>query len=123
MSALARPSHEAEQASVAPALRISVIPLLFEVHWDEKYDIILCVTSSRENQISRMMETRGYSREQAESRLAAQMPIEEKAHKSHYVITNDGSADDLRNEAVRVVEWLRKEQEKWQKKSMCSHKA
>ncbi len=105
-------SFRSKDAVARRQLRISVIPLLFEVHWDEKYDIILCVAASRENQIHRMMGTRGYTRDEAESRLAAQMPVEDKVRKSHYVITNDGSADDLRKQAVRFVEWLRKEQDK-----------
>lgn len=91
----------------ATTLRLAVIPLLFEVHWEKKYDIIACVVSSRENQIARMMTARGYSREEAESRLAAQMPVEEKAEKSQYVIRNDGSAADLRKEAAEFVAWIK----------------
>lgn len=100
-----------EEASSPPHLRMAVIPLLFEVHWDADYDIICCIASSRDNQISRMMTTRGYSREEAEARLAAQMPVEEKAAKSHYTIRNDGSAEDLRREAERFVNWLTERQQ------------
>jgi len=88
-------------------LRIAVIPLLFEVHWDADYDIIACVVSSRANQIGRMTTMRGYTREEAEARLAAQMDLSEKAAKSHYVIRNDGSTDDLKAEAARFVGWLK----------------
>ena len=88
------------------ALRVAIIPLLFEVHWDSEYDIICCVASTRENQISRMMSTRGYTREEAEARLAAQLPVEEKAAKSHYVIDNNGTAEELKANAKRLVKWL-----------------
>ena len=87
-------------------LRIAIIPLLFEVHWDSEYDIICCVASTRENQVSRMMATRGYTREEAEARLAAQLPVEEKAAKSHYVIDNNGTAEELKANAKRLVKWL-----------------
>ena len=90
----------------ASALRIAVVPILFEVHWEENFDIICCVTSSRANQIDRMMRTRGYTREEAEARLAAQMPVSEKAAKSHYVIENDGTAEELRAKVVAFVDWL-----------------
>ena len=90
--------------------RIAVIPLLFETHWDADYDIICCVTSPRDVQISRMMTTRGYSREEAEARLAAQMPVEEKAAKSHYVIDNDGSAEELKSKVAAFVGWLKSRQ-------------
>ncbi len=92
--------------SLSTPLRLAVIPLLFEVHWDSEYDIICCVASTRENQISRMMSTRGYTREEAEARLAAQLPVEEKAAKSHYVIDNNGTAEELKANAKRLVKWL-----------------
>ena len=87
-------------------LRVAIIPLLFETHWDADYDIICCVRSERDLQISRMMTTRGYTREEAEARLAAQMPVEEKAAKSHYVINNNGSAEELKSEVKKFTSWL-----------------
>ena len=53
-----------------------------------------------------MMETRGYTREEAEARLVAQMPVEEKAAKSHYVIDNNGSAEELKAEVNKFISWL-----------------
>ena len=85
---------------------VAVIPLLFETHWDAEYDIICCVRSAREKQVARMMETRGYTRAEAEARLAAQMPVEEKAAKSHYVIENNGSPGELKLEVAKFVGWL-----------------
>jgi len=89
------------------SLRLAVIPLLFETHWDADYDIICCVSSSRKIQIDRMLTTRGYSLEEAEARLAAQMPVEEKAARSHYVINNNGSAEELKLEVAKFVVWLK----------------
>ena len=99
-------SRQPLQPRQSLSLRLAVIPLLFEVHWDSEYDIICCVASTRENQISRMMSTRGYTREEAEARLAAQLPVEEKAAKSHYVIDNNGTAEELKANAKRLVKWL-----------------
>jgi dephospho-CoA kinase len=90
---------------------VAVIPLLFETHWDKEYDIICTVASERENQIARMMTKRGYSREDAEARLAAQMPVAQKAEKSHYVIHNDAAASDLREETRKFAEWLEKKEQ------------
>ena len=88
-------------------LRVAIIPLLFETRWDADYDIICCVRSARETQVARMMETRGYTREEAEARLKAQMPVEEKAAKSHYVIENDGTAEELKFKVAEFVNWLK----------------
>ena len=96
----------ADGGDTGDARRIAVIPLLFEVHWEENYDIICCVASCRESQIERMVATRGMTRAEAEARLAAQLSVEEKARRSHYVIRNDGTADELRAEARKFVDWL-----------------
>lgn len=85
---------------------IAIIPLLFETHWDEEYDIICTVSSEEALQVSRMMTTRGYTREEAEARLAAQLPVAEKAAKSQYVINNNGSSDELKEETKRFAKWL-----------------
>ena len=88
-------------------IRVAIIPLLFECNWDRDYDTILCVTSRAENQIRRMVETRGLSRAEAEARLNAQLPVSEKAARSQYAIENDSTPGHLRQEAVRCVEWLK----------------
>lgn len=89
------------------SIRIAVVPLLFETHWDQDYDIICTVISGPEVQISRMTANRGYSRGEAEGRMAAQIPVSEKAARSHYVIRNDGSEQDLRVEVEKFVCWLK----------------
>lgn len=89
-----------------PVPPIAVIPLLFEVQWEKDYDIIICILSSREKQIERMMSLRGYTREEAEARLAAQMDPAIKAAKSDYVILNDSTDEDLKAEARKLVDYL-----------------
>lgn len=86
---------------------VAAVPLLFEVGWDGEYDAICTVASSRENQISRMMFARGYSREEAENRMAAQMPVSEKAARSQYVIENDGTMAELERASGMFLEWLK----------------
>ena len=88
-------------------LRVAVIPLLFEVHWEKNFDIISSVVSKREKQIERMVTTRLMTRAEAEARLAAQLPVEEKAARSHYVIDNDGTPAELRENVARFVKWLK----------------
>lgn len=92
-----------------PGIRFSlvIIPLLFESHWETEYDIIVSLVSEHEVQIRRMAETRGMSREQAEARIAAQMPVAEKAVRADYVIENNSTPEALHAEAVRLVDWLK----------------
>ena len=86
--------------------KLSVIPLLFESHFESDYDIILCVSSTEDLQIDRMVRTRGYSRSQAEARLAAQMPVAEKAARADWTIQNNSTAEELKAEVQRCVAWL-----------------
>ena len=94
-------------AASSSSIRVAVVPLLFETHWDRDYDIICAVVSEPEAQISRMTANRGYSREEAEGRMAAQIPVSEKAARSHYVIRNEGCEQDLRVEVEKFVRWLK----------------
>ena len=94
----------------APVLKVAIIPLLFECKWDGDYDIILCISSPVSEQLRRMVETRGMTRAQAEARLNAQLPQDEKSARSHYVVVNDSTPEHLREEAVRCVAWLKAQQ-------------
>lgn len=98
-----RPSSTGDE----PRMAVEIIPLLFECHWESDYDIIITVFSPRGLQVERMTSKRGYSEEQAEARLSAQIPVEEKAARSHYVIENSGSAENLKQEAKRLLDWLK----------------
>ena len=96
-------------AAAAAGGVLEIIPLLFECNWQADYDIILCVRSTRERQLSRMIETRGYSRAEAEGRLAAQMPVDRKAELSNYVIENNSTPEALRTEVERAWAWLKEQ--------------
>ena len=87
--------------------RVAVIPLLFESGWDADFDFVACIAASRETQTRRLVENRGMTREAAEARIAAQMPVEEKARRSAYVIRNDGTAEELEREARRLAAFLK----------------
>ena len=93
----------------AGRISLVVIPLLFELHWEGKYDIICTVISERAAQADRMTHLRGYSKEEAEARLAAQLPAELKAKKSHYVVRNDAGPDALRRAAADMVSFLKEQ--------------
>jgi dephospho-CoA kinase len=54
-----------------------------------------------------MMEYRGYSREEAVARIEAQLSTEEKAARADFVIVNDSTEDNLRNQIALFVDELR----------------
>jgi dephospho-CoA kinase len=94
-------------SAVEGDVAVAVVPLLFEARWDGDYDIICTVVAPEPEQIRRMTENRGYTRDEARNRMARQLPQSDKASRSHYVITNDASVDDLRRETARFAGWLK----------------
>jgi dephospho-CoA kinase len=72
------------------AIVISDIPLLFEVGMKHLLDVVILVSISPEDQIQRLIQRNGYSREDANARLASQMPIADKIPHADYVIDNRG---------------------------------
>lgn len=94
----------AEERPASAPLRIAIIPLLYETGWERDFDFVGCIVSSREEQISRMVQTRGYSIAEAEGRLAAQMPPEEKAARADFVISNGASSEELRRQVLLFIQ-------------------
>lgn len=90
------------------------VPLLVELglHRDNDpygipdYDAIVVVAAQRETQIERLMQQRGLTRQEAEARVAAQAPLEEKLAVADHVIWNEGSLAELRTETDRVADEL-----------------
>ena len=89
-------------------LKAVVIPLLFEAGWAGEWDVIICVTASEAVQMRRLTCDRGLSEEQARRRMAAQMPVAEKASRSQIVVNNNASAEALEQEAAHVFRLLQR---------------
>lgn len=70
------------------------IPLLIEAGMQNMVDHILLVYVPREVQIARLQLRDGLTRTEAELRLKAQMPLEEKRKHADTVIDNSGSLDE-----------------------------
>lgn len=75
-------------------LFVAEIPLLFEGNFNH-YDATIAVIASKEKSKKRFIRTTGYNEEEFDKRMARQLQPEEKARRADYVISNDGSLDDL----------------------------
>ena len=78
------------------AIVLSDVPLLIEAGMKPMVDLVLLVYVPPEEQIARLMARNGYSREDAEKRIASQMPIGEKLPYADIVVRNDGSQETTR---------------------------
>lgn len=95
------------QQTPPPAYAIVVVPLLFEVGAADRFDAIIVVKASREQQRARLIEQRAATPDDADARLAAQWPIEEKLRRADYIIDNSGSVADTRRQVAQLHDSLR----------------
>jgi dephospho-CoA kinase len=77
--------------NLPPRTRIAIadIPLLFETGQEHEFDRVVVVACSPDEQLRRVMARDGLSRKDAQARLAAQWPIEEKVKRTTDVIWTD----------------------------------
>jgi len=90
------------------AIVIVDIPLLFELSLKKKYDKVILVYVSRDVQIKRAIKRGVLTKEGVEKRLKTQIPIEEKKLLSDYIINNEGSMKNTRDQVRKVVHELKK---------------
>jgi dephospho-CoA kinase len=83
------------------------VPLLFEVGLEATVDAVVVVWAPPEVQRARLAARDGLAADEAEARLAAQLPIDEKAARADFVVENVGAADDLGPKADRLLADLR----------------
>jgi dephospho-CoA kinase len=102
---------EAARASSA-ALVVMDIPLFFETRPRDRtaaragFDATVLVWAPRAAQVERTVTRDGCTREEAERRIAAQLPIDEKRALADHVIDNGGSLEETEAQVRRLFEQL-----------------
>ena len=86
---------ELERAAGDAAVVVHVIPLLVETGQHEDFDLVVTVDVDHETQIQRLMVRNGYSRAEAESRIAAQASRDDRRRAADVVLDNSGSVTQL----------------------------
>ncbi len=99
-------SLEIEAQAPDEALVVHDIPLLAESGQSDRFEAVIVVDVPEETQVERMTGQRGWTEEDARSRVAAQASREDRRAIATYVIDNTGTRDDLRERVAEVVEML-----------------
>jgi dephospho-CoA kinase len=86
---------ELERAASDAAVVVHVIPLLVETGQREDFDLVVIVDADHETQIQRLMSRNGFTRAEAESRIAAQASREDRMHAADVVVDNTGNMAQL----------------------------
>jgi dephospho-CoA kinase len=87
-----------ERAAGRAAVVVHVIPLLVETGQQEDFDLVVTVDVDHETQIKRLIARNGYTRAEAESRIAAQASREDRRIAADVVLDNTGSLAQLREQ-------------------------
>ena len=81
---------------------VAVVPLLFETDASRHFDATICVACSAKTQRQRLR-ARGWTDEQIDQRLAAQLPAEQKMALADYVVWTEGGLDVHEAQLQRIV--------------------
>lgn len=85
-----------EASAPKDGIVIHDIPLLAESGRADTFDAVIVVEAPAEVQVERMLRDRGWSRADAESRIAAQATPEQRRAIATYLIENTGTREGLR---------------------------
>ena len=80
------------------------IPLLFEQAYSTWFNETWLVYVDRDVQVERLMKRDHLSKNEAESRLAAQWPLEQKKGLASHVLDNNGNLDQLLTQVFSLLE-------------------
>lgn len=92
----------AELAATATPYVVYDAPLLVEVGAHKGMDALIVIAAPRQTQIARAVARDGMAPDEAERRIAAQLPLADKVAVADYVVNNDGSLEAL-EAAVRAT--------------------
>lgn len=93
----------------SPKTKFAVeVPLLFEAKLEKMFPFIVSVFAEKETILRNIEKKYGITRPEAERILSSQMDITEKMKKSDFVVMNTGTLEDLRIEALKLLEKLKK---------------
>jgi dephospho-CoA kinase len=94
-------------ASDPDGIAVVEAAILIETGSHRRFDRIILAVCGREQQIERAMARDGLTREQAEARLARQMPLEEKRKFADYMIDTRGSKEETLRQVQATYRTLR----------------
>jgi dephospho-CoA kinase len=86
------------EASDPAAVVVNAVPLLAEAGLAGEYDVVVVVQAAIETRLKRLQESRGMSRDDALARIAAQASDDDRARVATWIVGNDGTIDQLRQQ-------------------------
>ncbi len=96
-----------EEIGAARAAGVSLcvldMPLLYEKELDTLCDRVWCAWLPHNEQLARLMARDGFTAQEAESRIASQLPVDEKAARADIVIDTSGSIQYTKEKVLALL--------------------
>jgi len=86
---------------------IADIPLLYETGTERLYDAIIVTACEPDEQVRRIIARDHVTEAEAQQRIAAQLPIQEKVRRADYVIRTDGTHAETDGQVAEIYEALK----------------
>jgi len=90
------------------AVVISDAALIYEAHIEGYFAKVIVAWCRSEQQLARLMAKTGLARQEAERRIGAQMPGDEKRRRADYVIDCSGSLEETQRQVAALYPELRR---------------
>ena len=101
--------EERKKTNLANEIVIFDIPLLFEANLEYLCNKVIVVVANEKIQIERIKKRDGSSLETAKNIIGNQMSSSKKCRLADYIISNDSSIEELKNQVVEVYEKVKGE--------------
>ena len=89
------------------AVILFVAPLLIETGADRRMQKVILVSANRETQLKRIIQRDGLTNDEALQRLEAQLPLEQKKDRAHYIIDGTQSIESLEKQIRKIYRELK----------------
>lgn len=117
INAMVHPMVKAERADIIQDLEESGVydffiyesALLVESGIHKEFDKVIVVYTNPEEQIERLIQRDGISREDAEARIKSQFPLSEKLKVAHYTIDTTGSFENTKAKTLETIHLMKKD--------------
>lgn len=104
--AWARDAWFSSLADSPQGFAVAEIQLFYEAGFEAGFDAVIVAACAPETQVARAVARGGLTEEEARLRIAAQLPIAEKARRADHVVRTDGTLEDTERQVWELYEAL-----------------
>lgn len=82
------------------------VPLLFELGWEDTFDLTVVIYATRQKAIERVVKRDGMQKDLVEKMMSLQLSAEQKRQRGDYVIDNNTTYEDFNDQLDELADYL-----------------